>query len=232
MRYCPAVAKAAAGQGKQLTDYPRPSVAVDVAVLTVRDDALQVLVVEHRLGGPALPGTFLHQDEVLAQAAARALRKKAGLTDVEFTQLHVFDALDRDERGWVLSVGHSGALAAELMPADAMLVPIVDGGPAEALLFDHNDIVRRAVSALRLQYGQSLDPAALLGDGFTVRQLRRIYEAIYGHPLMKDTFRRIVAPHVTPTGETGNDFGRPAAMFRKRQDSPLPPTAWATFVAQ
>ena len=116
-------------QHKKLTDYPRPSVAVDVAVLTIRDDVLQVLVVEHRLGGLALPGTFLREKEVLAGAAARALREKAGLSDVAFTQLHVFDALDRDERGWVLSVGHSAALAANRIPADALLIPIVDGAP-------------------------------------------------------------------------------------------------------
>ena len=66
----------------ELTDYPRPSVAVDVAVLTVRDDILQVVVVDHRPGGPALPGTFLHAGERLSDAAARALHDKATLSDV------------------------------------------------------------------------------------------------------------------------------------------------------
>jgi 8-oxo-dGTP diphosphatase len=229
MRYCPAVAKTSTAQSKKLTDYPRPSVAVDVAVLTVRDGVLEVVTVEHRLGGRALPGTFLHEDELLAEAATRALRAKAGLADVTVTQLHVFDALDRDERGWVLSVGHSGAVSAERIPAEALLVPVVDGGPAQPLKFDHNDIVRRAVADLRLQYGQRLDPANLLGDLFTIRQLRGTYEAVYGHPLMKDTFRRIVTPHLSASGETRSDFGRPAELFRRNPDSLLPPTAWATF---
>ena len=218
-------------QHKKLTDYPRPSVAVDVAVLTICDDVLQVLVVEHRLGGLALPGTFLREKEVLAGAAARALREKAGLSDVAFTQLHVFDALDRDERGWVLSVGHSAALAANRIPADALLIPIVDGAPAERLLFDHNGIARLAVEALQSHYGRILDPANLAGDVITVRQLRRVYEAVYGRALMKDTFRRIVTPHLTSTGETGSDFGRPAELFRKTAGSVLPPSAWATFSA-
>ena len=64
-----------------LADHPRPSVAVDVAVLTVRDDALHVVVVPHRLLGLALPGTFLQQEERLADAATRVLRDKAGLPD-------------------------------------------------------------------------------------------------------------------------------------------------------
>ena len=224
------MATAAVGQRTELTDYPRPSVAVDVAVLTVRDGVLEVVVVEHRMGGSALPGTFLHENELLAGAAARALWTKARLTDVPITQLHVFDALDRDNRGWVLSVGHSGTVAPQRLPVDSLLVPIVDGSSAVPLSFDHEDIVRFAVDALRLQYGRQLDPAGLLGDVFTVRQLRGVYEAVYGRPLMKDSFRRIVTPHLSPTGETGNDFGRPAELFRRIPDSALPPSAWAAFV--
>ena len=224
------MATSSASQAKKLTDYPRPSVAVDVAVLTVRSDALRVVVVPHRLGGLALPGTFLHPGELLAEAAARALTEKAGLADVEFTQLHVFDALDRDERGWVLSVGHSGALASERIPDNATLVPVVDGNPDDALLFDHDEIVRLAVTVLRRQYSQEIDPAGLLNDPFTVLQLRRVYQAVYGHTLMKDTFRRIVAPHLVKTGDLANDFGRPAELFRKIPGSLLPASAWATFV--
>lgn len=224
------MAPSPASQPRKLTDYPRPSVAVDVAVLTVRSDVLHVVVVPHRLGGLALPGTFLHPGELLAEAAARALKEKAGLADVEFTQLHVFDALDRDERGWVLSVGHSAALASERIPDNATLVPVVDGMPSDALMFDHDEIVRLAVAVLRRQYSRKTDPAGLLNGPFTVLQLRRIYQAVYGHALMKDTFRRIVAPHLVATGELANDFGRPAELFRKIAGSLLPASAWAIFV--
>jgi len=54
--------------------------------------------------------------------------------------------------------------------------------------------------------------------------------AVYGHTLMKDTFRRIVAPHLVATGELANDFGRPAQLFRKIPASLLPASAWAIFV--
>ncbi|MFC7573109.1 hypothetical protein ACFQX8_12205 [Klenkia terrae] len=48
--------------GKALTDYPRPSVAVDTAVLTVPpvEASLDVVLVRAD-GGWALPGTFLHE---------------------------------------------------------------------------------------------------------------------------------------------------------------------------
>src|SRR5689334_8515917 len=94
--------------GKSLTDYSRPSVAVDSAVLTV-DPHLGLVVLEVRRprgAGWALPGTFLHEGEVLAEAVDRSLQDKANVRGLHPRQLHVFDALDRDDRGWVLSVAH------------------------------------------------------------------------------------------------------------------------------
>jgi 8-oxo-dGTP diphosphatase len=213
-----------------LTNYPRPSVAVDVAVLTVRDDVLQVVVVEHRRGGLALPGTFLHAGERLSDAAARALLDKATLSDVTFAQLRVFDDPDRDERGWVLSVGHSGGLASKRIPGHVDLMPLIDGRPGEQLLFDHGDIVALAVDELRLRYGRELDPADLLGDTFTVLELRRIYQAVFDRPMVKDTFRRYVIDALEPTGEMASAFGRPAELFRRRSGAALPASAWAFFV--
>jgi 8-oxo-dGTP diphosphatase len=212
---------------EKLTDYPRPSVAVDVAVLTVREDRLQVVVVEHVLGGLALPGTFLHEGETLADAAARALADKAGLQRVPFTQLHVFDRLDRDERGWVLSVGHSAVMPTGRIPEAARLVPIRQGRAAGELLFDHADIVRLAVGQLRREYATELDPAGLLGDSFTVLQLRKVYEAVFERPMMKDTFRRLVVPNLDATGEYGTDFGRPAEIYRRTDRTRLTPKALA-----
>lgn len=203
--------------------------AVDVAVLTVRDDHLQVVVVEHRTGEIALPGTFLHEGEILADAAARALQEKAGLERVAFTQLQVMDQPGRDDRGWVLSVGHSGTLSRDRIPASTRVMPIVDGDAAGRLLFDHNDIVRLAVQKLRVDYGQEIDPGSLLGETFTVYQLRKVYQAVFGRALMKDTFRRLVTPNLERTGETGTDFGRPAEVYRRTANSRLTPKAWATL---
>jgi 8-oxo-dGTP diphosphatase len=188
-----------------------------------------VVVVDHRLGGLALPGTFLHEGEVLADAASRALRDKAGLDLVPFAQLHVFDRPDRDERGWVLSVGHSAVVDPARIPAPTRLVPIADGRARHDLLFDHGEIVRLAVDRLRRDYAVELDPGHLLGNEFTVRQLRKLYEAIFERPLMKDTFRRLVVPSLEATGEYGSDFGRPAELHRRTAHTRLPPKAWATL---
>src|ERR1700685_3928766 len=101
--------------GKTLGDYPRPSVAVDAALLTVMpdEDWLSVLQVQRTEGAVGVPaagwgrrGTFLHAGDLLLDAVQRSLREKAGVEGTRPRQLHVFDKPDRDDRGWVLSVAH------------------------------------------------------------------------------------------------------------------------------
>jgi 8-oxo-dGTP diphosphatase len=150
---------------------------------------------------------------------------------VDFRQLAVFDDPGRDDRGWVLSVGHVAAMPSGELPADARLVDVVDGAATADLLFDHALIVERAVQALREQYGSSVDPNGLGGRQFTVLDLRRLYEAVFGHLLPKDSFRRYVQPHLEDTGALNSEVvGRPAAVFRRKPDSPLPPAARSFFL--
>ena len=70
------------GSGRTLADYPRPSVAVDTALLTLDSTASELHVLQVRRNddtGWALPGTFLHPGERLADAVDRSLRVKAGV---------------------------------------------------------------------------------------------------------------------------------------------------------
>ena len=91
--------------GRTLADYPRPSVAVDTAVLTVAWDMLWVLLVHSRAGEQRLPGTFLHEGETLERAVRRSLRDKAGVRANNPQQLHVFDDPRRDDRGRPFAAG-------------------------------------------------------------------------------------------------------------------------------
>ncbi|GAB3316402.1 NUDIX domain-containing protein [Geodermatophilus aquaeductus] len=210
--------------GRRLVDYPRPSVAVDTAVLTPNpSEGLQVLLVRRdsaqRKDAWALPGTFLHEGETLADAVLRSLEQKAGLRGQAPRQLHVFDAPERDDRGWVLSVAHVVLLAADVVrpvvaarPDDVRLRPVED---ATGLPFDHDDIVRMAVAEVRSSYAERPDPDRLLLEPFTLRDLRRLHEAVAGERLQPDVFRRHVKDHLVSTGEmTRGSVGRPAELFR------------------
>jgi ADP-ribose pyrophosphatase YjhB (NUDIX family) len=226
--------------GRTLADYPRPSVAVDTAVLTVGprerheggrpeggrpDLQLKVLLVASTGGGGesgwALPGTFLHEGETLREAVARSLRDKVGFRGrLVTTQLEVFDDPARDPRGWVLSVGHVAVVPFErverlvVRSGDRVrLVPVSRPGP---LPYDHADIVKEARRVLRRRYAREPDPFHLLGGSFTMTELRQVHEAIAGTMLQRDTFRRAMEPRLGPTDQRSvGRAGRPSLIYAR-----------------
>jgi 8-oxo-dGTP diphosphatase len=200
--------------GRSLTDYPHPSLAVDVAMLTVLDGRLSVLLHERADGIRALPGVFVHLDETLAGAALRALRDKAGVTGQEPVQLRVFDDPERDDRGRVLSVAHVDLVPLERLGGRSTPAPVAGLG---GLAFDHNRIVAHAVDWARAIYARAPDPRGLAGDTFTLLELQRVHEAVAGEPLQKDTFRRRMIDGLEDTGShTSGGVGKPARRFRRR----------------
>ncbi|MEV7632920.1 NUDIX hydrolase [Microbacterium sp. NPDC089318] len=199
-----------------LERYPRPSVAVDTAVLTVTSAselAVLLLPAEPGAGIPVrLPGTFLHEGELLAEAVLRSLRSKAGVGGLAPRQLHVFDAVDRDDRGRVLSVAHVDVMRSSALPSDALIAPVATLPP---LAFDHDRIVEFAVEHLRSEYRDAPDPRGLIEAPFTLSRLRPLHEAVLGERLLPDTFRRTMLPRLVATGEVERSGrGRPAELFR------------------
>jgi ADP-ribose pyrophosphatase YjhB (NUDIX family) len=214
--------------GKTLGDYPRPSVAVDAALLTVLpgEDCLSVLQVQRAEGpggdppaGWGLPGTFLHEGELLLDAVQRCLREKAGVDGARPRQLHVFDKPNRDDRGWVLSVAHMDVVRPEFLNGRIEeRTRIVPADHLGILPYDHTAIIRQAVTTVRASYEVAPDPERLLAEPFTILQLRLMHEAVVGRAFQRDTFRRLMEPQLVGTGRTtAGARGRPAELFRQRQ---------------
>jgi 8-oxo-dGTP diphosphatase len=212
--------------GKTLADYPRPSVAVDAALLTVMpgEECLSVLQVHRAEGatdepaGWGLPGTFLHEGERLLDAVERCLREKAGVEGTRPRQLRVFDKPDRDDRGWVLSVAHMDVVRPERLDGRlagrTRIVPADDPG---ILPYDHTEIIQGAVAAVRASYELAPDPERLIPEPFTILALRMLHEAVVGRKFQRDTFRRLMEPQLTGTGKmTSGTRGRPAELFRHK----------------
>lgn len=204
--------------GKTLEDYPRPSVAVDTAVLTVVDGELCVLLVlpGEAVGRerPRLPGTFLHPGETLRDAVLRSLHDKAGVAGLSPVQLKVFDDPMRDPRGWVLSVAHLDVVPVSRLSLDTNLARLVPVASIRELNDRHHEIVAGAVEELRRRYSEAPDPGGLLESAFTIRELQRLHEAVAGETLMRDTFRRRMEPQLVPTGELERGgVGKPARLF-------------------
>ena len=210
--------------GSSLLDYPRPSVAVDTAVLTVSGGNLCVLLVrrkqDHQQGKWALPGTFLRERETLADAVLRSLREKAGISGRVPRQLSVFDDPVRDDRGWVLSVAHVDVVRLEALEgaltSDGVRLASVAGEPEliATLPYGHAAIVAKAVEWLRAAYREAPDPGELLAAPFTLRDLRELHEVVAGRSLMRDTFRRFMEPQLKGTGQMSDGTrGRPSRLW-------------------
>jgi hypothetical protein len=87
--------------------------------------------------------------------------------------------------------------------------------------FDHRRVLATAMSRLRgkLKYRPVI--FELLPESFTLFELQKIAEAILGHHVHKQNFRRLVenAGLVEPTGDVSTQTGgRPAKLFRFRRD--------------
>ncbi|KAA0107909.1 NUDIX domain-containing protein [Mycolicibacterium sp. P1-5] len=192
--------------------------AVDTALLTLDPSDPELLVLEVRrtdTPGWALPGTFLHTGERLADAVERSLQAKADVRGLRPRQLHVYDDPARDSRGWVLSVAHVEVVPIRRLdsrrPGDTRLVSVARPG---RLGYGHAEIIARAVREVRDRYAEQPDPDHLLGRQFTLGDLHRVHQAVAGLPLQRDGFRRLMKPMLRPTGHlltrTG---GRPAELF-------------------
>ncbi|MEW2545446.1 NUDIX hydrolase [Streptomyces sp. NPDC047002] len=194
----------------------------------------------------ALPGGFVRGEENLAQAAARELAEETGLCvqdaggaeaahTAHLEQLATYGDPGRDPRMRVVSVAHL-ALAPDL-PApraggdanSARWAPVVDllgrdgatgpdGEPPVPLAFDHARILADGVERARSKIEYSSLATAFCPPEFTVGELRRVYEAVWGVALDPRNFHRKVTGtpgFLVPTGgTTTRQGGRPAQLFR------------------
>lgn len=225
------------------------SVTVDLVVLTIWDGELAALVVE-RAAAPfkgqwALPGGFVHEDEDLLDAAERELAEETGIRSVRahLEQLATYGSPKRDPRGRVVTVAYLALVP--LQPASAgrpgTAHPAAGSDAADAvweaagdllrdpgrLAFDHHRILSDGIERARAKLEYSPLATAFCPEQFTIAELRRVYEAVWGTPLDARNFHRKVTGtpgFVVETGETTTrDGGRPAQLYRRGRATLLHP---------
>jgi 8-oxo-dGTP diphosphatase len=205
-------------EGYDPTAFPPVAVTVDIVLLTIRAGTLSVLLI--RRGSPpfagrwALPGGFVQPDEDLDAAARRELAEETGLavSALHLQQLRAYGSPGRDPRMRVVSVAHLGLMpdlphpGAGTDAADARFWPVADlstpDGPE--LAFDHQRIVTDGVESARSMLEATNIATGFVEAPFTIAELRRVYESVWGIPLHPANFRRkvlSVPDLVVPTGE-------------------------------
>lgn len=204
--------------------FPNPIATVDVVLMTVTQDGLAVgLLPRDRApfaGSLALPGGYVHvpQDRDLAATAARILRDKVGMDGRFLEQLATFSGVDRDPRGWSLTVAYFALVpAAELTAAgSALSLHLVETLPTVA--FDHGAIVAAAVERLRGKSSYSALPAFLLPPSFTMAELHAVYQQVLGTRLDPASFRRkIIGQGIVEEAHSRRGGAhRPAVLYQLR----------------
>ena len=220
---------------------PPVLLTVDLAILTLRASALHILLIERGIdpykGELALPGGFIADaGEDIFDAAHRELREEANLdaTSLHLEQLGAYGRPGRDPRGRIVSVAYlaiapglpepeagTDASAASWLPIEE-----VTSG-RRTLAFDHRQILDDALERARAKIEHTALATAFCAPAFTIAELQRVYEAVWGFDLdPRNFYRKVqsVSGFLTPVGsDRRTTKGRPARLFRAGPEQELRP---------
>lgn len=193
-----------------------PHLAFDIVIFGFSGEELKILLLEyHNTGWFALPGGFVGKDEDLDRAVLKGLRERTGLEHIHLEQFHTFGSIERNQPDvmrtilrangtdpedvpWMLerfvSVGYYSLIDyTKVQPtpdelSDSLEWYAIDKLPE--LLFDHEQIVHKALLTLRKNLDTILVGVNMLPERFTIKELQKVHEAILGESLNRSSFQR------------------------------------------
>ncbi|MBB4078518.1 ADP-ribose pyrophosphatase YjhB (NUDIX family) [Lewinella aquimaris] len=193
-----------------------PHLAYDSVVFGFSGEKLKILILEyHNTGWFALPGGFVGVAEDLDAAVKRGLKERTGLDNIHLEQFHTFGSVQRhrpevmrtilkesdfavEKAPWLLerfvSVGYYSLIDYHRVTprpdalSDSLKWYHVEELPP--LLFDHREMVEKALNALRRNLDTMLVGTNMLPERFTIKQLQQVTEAILGDKLHRTSFQR------------------------------------------
>jgi 8-oxo-dGTP diphosphatase len=197
-----------------------PHLAIDCVVFGFHGADLKLLLLEWKNNDVwALPGGFVGHRETVDEAAHRALRDRTGLRQIHLRQFHAFGDLKRKEASqtklftangleapadvWlfkrIVTIGYYALVDfSKVRPTPDALSDSCAWYPIDArppLAFDHDQIVERALEALRRSLETPGVGARLLPERFTMPELQRLHEAILGKSLDRRNFQKRMLEH-------------------------------------
>jgi 8-oxo-dGTP diphosphatase len=181
------------------SEYNRHLVAVDCIILgyDIKEKELKLLLVKRSFnpakGRWSLAGGFVARDESLTEAAARILHNLTGISNLVMEQSFTYGDVGRDPGARVISVAYSALIKIqdfdrELKERNGAHWQSVTRLPV--LIFDHTQMVKRALTDLQNRIKIQPVGFALLPEKFTLVQLQDLYEAIYRRSIDKRNFRK------------------------------------------
>lgn len=193
-----------------------PGVSVDNVIFGFHDNQLKVLLLEcqdrkHWM----LPGGYVQQDESVDNAAQHILYSRTGLKKVYLQQFAVFGDprrsreslvkgmmkwmdLDYEQNKWFLrrfiTIGYYALVEFDKVKPvpDPLSVSCAwfDTDKIPQLIFDHKEIIKSALAAMRQHLNYQPIGYNLLPETFTLKSLQSIYETILNRKLDRSNFNR------------------------------------------
>jgi 8-oxo-dGTP diphosphatase len=221
-----------------------PNISVDCVIFGFDFEKLNVLLVERELMDVhgkvlikdyTLTGYHIFEDENLDNAAGRILKDLTGLDNIYLEQFSTFGNTDRvlgeKDQLWlkhinqgfaerILTVGYFSLIDStkvSILQKDKKVqwIPINIVSEME-LAFDHKQILYKALEVIRNKARTEPLAFELLPERFTLTQLQKLYEAIFGTPFDKRNFRKKIQqmPFIIPLKEKQKDVPhKPAQLF-------------------
>lgn len=184
---------------KLMYDHTQYLVSVDCIIFGYEEGEMKLLLfkrwIEPCQGELSLLGGWVNFDESVDDAARRVLKNISGLNDIYMEQVDVFSKIDRDPGGRVISIAFYALMKIDdqtqqlVNEHSATWVPLYDH---PKLIFDHDEMVVRALNKLRNKANQKLIGEQLLPEMFTMIQLRMLYDSIYQCKFDPGNFRKKV----------------------------------------
>jgi len=189
-----------------------PQMTLDCVIFGFHDSSLKVLLLKWKgTEFYSLAGGTVRQSESLDKAAERVLMERTGLDKIFLRQFHTFGNVERYDREKIkkmlahlidpdlwyeraISVGYYALVDyMKVFPNPDALSDACewwDLNEVPALLFDHDEILVKALHALRLELSFQPIGLNLLPEKFTMPDMMRMYEAILDKKIDPRNFQK------------------------------------------
>lgn len=196
--------------------------AVDCVIFGYRKGEMHVLLPKLNFQGDfwTLPSGFIHQEEDVDDAANRILEERTQLTDIYLEQFHVFGKAARTNTAFMaellrlnpdlqgekaefdwfvrrfVSIGYYALVDInKVHPQCSYLDEKMEWMPIKnmpTMIMDGQEIVERALLALRANFDDHLVGYNLLPETFTMKELQALYESVFDKPFRRNNFQKMI----------------------------------------
>jgi ADP-ribose pyrophosphatase YjhB (NUDIX family) len=198
------------------SDAYQPGLSTDCVIFGFHDNQLKVLLIKTKYSDKwALPGGFVSIDEDIDQAAVSVLKRRTGLEGIFLRQFATFGNVNRNDKQFsnhilnfynipleegkwyssrFITVGYYALVDFFKTIPQTLgkneIVEWIDHNEVSDLIYDHSEILEKALQTLRMELNLMPIGYNLLPEKFTIPEIQKLYETILGRKLDRRNFLR------------------------------------------